>query len=104
MFRKGSRQILLRSGISALPSRKDHLMTGDLYQMPSSGAKYTRFCGGNLQSEHESCAEIALIPGSASAFIVRDAKAEGLGRELRFTAQELDNFALGYAAQRGLPL
>ena len=69
-------------------------MTGDLYQMPSSGAKYTRFCGGNLQSEHESCVEIALIPGSASAFIVRDAKAEGLGRELRFTAQELDNFAL----------
>jgi hypothetical protein len=79
-------------------------MTGDLYQMPSSGAKFTRFCGGNLQSEHESCVELAQIPGSASAFIVRDTKAEGSGRELRFTAQELDSFALGYAAQRGLPL
>jgi hypothetical protein len=79
-------------------------MTGDLYQMPSSGAKFTRFCGGNLQSEHESCVELAPIPGSASAFIVRDTKAEGSGRELRFTAQELDDFALGYAAQRGLPL
>jgi len=79
-------------------------MTGDLYQMPSNGAKFTKFCGGNLQSEHESCVELAPIPGAASAFIVRDSKSEGSGRELRFTAQELDDFALGYAAQRGLPL
>ena len=79
-------------------------MTGDLYQMPSSGAEYTRFCGGNLQSENESCVELAPIPGSDSAFIVRDSKAEGSGRELRFTTHELDNFVRGYAAQRGLTL
>jgi hypothetical protein len=69
--------------------------------MPSSGAVFTRFCGGNLQSDQESCVEIAEIPGT-SAFIVRDSKAEGSGRELRFTVQELDSFARGYAAQRGL--
>jgi hypothetical protein len=78
-------------------------MASDLYQMPSSGAKFTRFCGGNLQSEHESCVEIAQIPGTP-AFIVRDTKAEGPGRELRFTGQELDTFVRGYAAQRGLTL
>ena len=77
-------------------------MASDLYQMPSSGAEFTRFCGGNLQSEHESCVEIAQLPGSTSAFIVRDTKAEGPDRELRFTGQELDNFVRGYAAQRGL--
>jgi hypothetical protein len=76
-------------------------MPSDLYQMPSSSAEPTRFCGGNLQSEHEACVEIAPIPG-ASAFIVRDTKPEGSGRELRFTTRELDSFALGYAAQRGL--
>jgi hypothetical protein len=79
-------------------------MNGDLYQMPSSGAQFTRFCGGNLQSENESCVEIAPVPGSASAFIVRDTKAQGPSRELRFTGQELDNFVRGYAAQRGLTL
>ena len=79
-------------------------MSNDLYQMPSSGAKFTKFCGGNLQSENESCVEMAPIPGSDSAFIVRDSKAQGSGRELRFTGQELDTFARGYAAQRGLTL
>jgi hypothetical protein len=79
-------------------------MNDDLYQMPSSGAEFTRFCGGNLQGEQESCVELAPIPGTASAFIIRDTKAEGSGRELRFTARELDNFARGYAAQRGLAL
>ena len=79
-------------------------MSNDLYQMPSSGAKFTKFCGGNLQSENESCMEIAPIPGSDSAFIVRDSKTEGSERELRFTGQELDTFVQGYAAQRGLTL
>jgi Domain of unknown function (DUF397) len=79
-------------------------MNGDLYQMPSSGAEFTRFCGGNLQSENESCVEVASIPGSAPAFIIRDTKAQGAGRELRFTGLELDNFVRGYAAQRGLTL
>ena len=79
-------------------------MNDDLYQMPSSGAQFTNFCGGNLQSENESCVEIAPIPGSDSAFIVRDSKTQGSGRELRFTGQELDTFVQGYAAQRGLTL
>ena len=79
-------------------------MNDDLYQMPSSGAEFTKYCGGNLQSENEACVEIAPIPGSDSAFIVRDSKAQGSGRELRFTGQELDTFARGYAAQRGLTL
>ena len=79
-------------------------MSNDLYQMPSGGAQFTNFCGGNLQSENESCVEIAPIPGSDSAFIVRDTKTEGSGRELRFTGQELDTFVQGYAAQRGLTL
>ena len=76
-------------------------MTGDLYQMPSSGAEFTKFCGGNLQSDQESCVEIAQIPGT-DGFIVRDTKPGGAGRELRFTTQELDTFARGYATQRGL--
>ena len=79
-------------------------MNDDLYQMPTSGAKFTNFCGGNLQSENESCMEIAPIPGSDSAFIVRDSKTQGSGRELRFTGHELDTFVRGYAAQRGLTL
>jgi hypothetical protein len=79
-------------------------MNDDLYQMPSSGANFTRYCGGNLQSENESCVEMAAIPGSAGGFIIRDSKTEGSGRELRFTAQELDTFVRGYAAQRRLTL
>lgn len=79
-------------------------MNTDLYRMPSGGAQFTSFCGGNLQSENESCVEIAPIPGADSAFIVRDSKTEGSGRELRFTGQELDTFVKGYAAQRGLTL
>ena len=79
-------------------------MNDDLYQMPSSDAKFTKYCGGNLQNENESCVEIAPIPGSAGGFIVRDSKTEGSGRELRFTGQELDNFVRGYATQRGLTL
>jgi hypothetical protein len=72
--------------------------------MPSSGAEFTSFCGGNLQSENESCVQFAPLSGSGSAFIIRDTKAPDAGRELRFTGTELDNFVLGYAAQRGLAL
>jgi hypothetical protein len=46
---------------------------------------------------------ITAIPGT-EAFIVQDSKPEGSGRELRFTTQELDNFARGYVVQRGLKL
>jgi hypothetical protein len=79
-------------------------MSGDLYQIPASGAKFTKYCGGNLQSDHEACVLIAPLPGSAPAFIIRDTKSEGSDRELRFTAQEMDNFVRGYAAQHGLSL
>lgn len=102
--REYPRQIPMRSRISACPSRKDYLMTSDLYHLPAGGAEFTRFCGGNLQGEQESCVELAEIPGSGSAFILRDSKAAGKGRELRFTARELDDFARGYAARRGLSL
>jgi hypothetical protein len=79
-------------------------MDNDLYQMPSGDAQFTKYCGGNLQSENESCVEIAPIPGTDSAYIIRDTKPGGTGRELRFTGPELDSFVRGYAAQRGLTL
>lgn len=74
-------------------------MNGDLYQIPADGAKFTKFCGGNLTSQNESCVASAPIPGG---FILRDTKPEGAGHELRFTEGELDDFVRGYAAQRGL--
>jgi len=79
-------------------------LSDDLYQMPSGGAEFTRYCGGNLQSENESCVALARIPGTDAGFIVRDTKAGGAGHELRFTGQELDSFVRGYAAERGLTL
>jgi hypothetical protein len=90
--------------ISAEPSRKDEAMNADLYQIPANGAKFATFCGGNLQSDQESCVQVAQIPGSTPGVILRDSKPEGSGRELRFTTQEMDNFVKGYAAQRGLSL
>jgi hypothetical protein len=79
-------------------------MSDDLYQVPSGGAEFTRYCGGNLQSENESCVELARIPGTDSAFILRDTKPGSAGTALRFTGDELDNFVRGYAAERGLTL
>lgn len=75
-----------------------------LYSLPTDGAEFTRFCGGNLQSEHESCVDVAELPGTTEAFAIRDSKPEGAGRELRFTADEMDTFALGWAKKRGLTL
>ncbi|MFD9428395.1 MULTISPECIES: DUF397 domain-containing protein [unclassified Streptomyces] len=77
----------------------------NLYRLPAADdSAFANFCGGNLQSEHESCIDVAAIPGAAEAFAVRDSKPEGSGKELRFTAQEMDDFALGWAQQRGLAL
>lgn len=80
------------------------MITDDLYSKPSTGAEFTRFCGGNQQGgdDQESCVELARIPGTDSDYIVRDTKAAG--RELRFTGGELDNFVRGYARERGLTL
>ncbi|WP_371777777.1 hypothetical protein [Streptomyces sp. NBC_01438] len=44
------------------------------------------------------------MPGSATAFAVRDSKPEGVGLELRFTEKELNDFALGWVKKQGLPL
>lgn len=76
----------------------------DLYDLPVAGAAFTACCGGNLQSEHETCLEIAHIPGSAEGFVIRDTKPEGAGRELRVSGAELDAFVLGVAGDRGLNL
>lgn len=75
-----------------------------LYGLPIGQTGFTKFCGGNLQGEHESCVELAQLPGPAPAYAIRDSKPEGAGKELRFTEAELDAFALGYAARRGLKL
>ncbi|MEU8570466.1 DUF397 domain-containing protein [Streptomyces pathocidini] len=75
-----------------------------IYSFPVAGATFGKFCGGNLGGEHESCVEFAEIPGAAAAYVLQDTKSEGQGRELRFTGAELDQFALGWARQRGLAL
>ncbi|MFI1865723.1 DUF397 domain-containing protein [Streptomyces jumonjinensis] len=74
----------------------------DLYDLPFPDAQFERFCGGNLGGEHEACVEVSAIPGTAGGFVVRDSKPEGSGRELRFNADELDAFALGWAKRQGL--
>lgn len=76
----------------------------EIYNLPVEGASFQRHCGGNLQGEHESCVEYGQIPGATAAYILRDSKPEGAGKELRFTEAELDAFVVGYAAQRGLKL
>ncbi|WP_037756790.1 MULTISPECIES: DUF397 domain-containing protein [Streptomyces] len=76
----------------------------NLYSLPVQGTQFQNFCGGNLQGEHESCVEVGQIPGSVSSYVLRDNKPEGAGRELRFTEVELDDFARGWAAKRGLTL
>ncbi|WP_269853071.1 DUF397 domain-containing protein [Streptomyces sp. RPT161] len=74
----------------------------DLYTLPAKGAEFTTFCGGNLGGEHETCLAVAEIPGATGAYILHDDKPEGVGRELRATAAELDAFVRGWAALRGL--
>ncbi|MGW4201730.1 DUF397 domain-containing protein [Streptomyces sp. NPDC004726] len=75
-----------------------------LYGLPLEGAAFENFCGGNQGGEHETCVEVGAIPDALSAFVLRDGKPEGAGRELRFTTAELDAFALGWASRRGLTL
>lgn len=79
-------------------------MNGDLYSLPIDGVEFQQFCGGNAGGENETCVRFARIPGTESALVLRDSKPEGTGHEVRFTAAELDDFVLGYAAQRGLTL
>ncbi|MBM7167909.1 DUF397 domain-containing protein [Streptomyces sp. G44] len=79
-------------------------MSSSIYSLPVAGATFENFCGGNLQGEHESCIEVAAIPGAESAFVLTDNKPEGAGQELRFTAAEVDDFVVGWAKKRGLAL
>ncbi|MFD9030103.1 DUF397 domain-containing protein [Streptomyces sp. NPDC059567] len=79
-------------------------MAQNLYTVPIEGATFQNFCGGNLGGEHESCIDLAAIPGVADGFVLRDTKPEGAGHELRATTAEVDDFVLGYAKMRGLSL
>ncbi|WP_033347341.1 DUF397 domain-containing protein [Kitasatospora aureofaciens] len=74
----------------------------NLYELPIDGAVFARQCGGNLQSDNESCVDLAVIPGIADGFALRDSKPEGSGKELRFDGSELDAFAVEWVASRGL--
>ncbi|MER6598725.1 hypothetical protein [Streptomyces parvus] len=47
---------------------------------------------------------LAAIPGADASFALRDSKPEGVGKELRFTGSELDDFATGWVRTRGLSL
>jgi hypothetical protein len=77
-------------------------MTDSLYALPLDPGQFKSYCGGNLTGDNESCVEVAEIPGTPDVYAVQDNKPDGAGRQLRFTAQELDSFALGWIAERGL--
>ncbi|MFG2624788.1 DUF397 domain-containing protein [Streptomyces sp. NPDC048473] len=78
-------------------------MNSNLYSLPVPEAvAFDRYCGGNLGGSNETCVDFAAIPGADSSFAIRDSKPEGTGRELRFTAAELDTFATGWLKRRGL--
>ena len=72
----------------------------DLYALSLEGAMFVRQCGGNLTSEDESCVDLAVIPGVVDGFVLRDSKVEGVGRELRFSREELDAFAAKWVEGR----
>ncbi|ARF55096.1 DUF397 domain-containing protein [Streptomyces gilvosporeus] len=74
----------------------------NLYTLPVNDDSFKNYCGGNLQSEHESCVEISAL--GTTGFALRDSKPEGAGKELRFTTVEMDDFVRGYAEQRGISL
>ncbi|SIM53188.1 DUF397 domain-containing protein [Micromonospora cremea] len=73
----------------------------DLYGLPVEGVQLSNFCGGNLGSETQQCVEVGAIPGAGGAYVLGDSKNPDAG-QLRFTEGELDDFALGYIAKRGL--
>ncbi|MFD6342490.1 DUF397 domain-containing protein [Streptomyces sp. NPDC059569] len=75
-----------------------------IYCLPTEGAEFENFCGGNLGGEHESCVEVGVIPGAAPSYVLHDSKPEGAGRELRFTEKELNDFAVGWVKKQGLTL
>lgn len=78
-------------------------MNGNLYALPIPDADaFAAYCGGNAGGSNETCVSLAAIPGAVASFAIRDSKPEGAGKELRFTAAELDDFAAGWVRSRGL--
>jgi hypothetical protein len=73
----------------------------NLYDLPIDGAEFTVACGGNLDSDHESCIEFAEIPGATDSYVLVDNKPEGKGQQLRMSASEIDNFVAEWTAKRG---
>ncbi|MFI5523837.1 DUF397 domain-containing protein [Streptomyces platensis] len=85
--------------------RKEDHPVQNLYSFPAiDDGAFENFCGGNLSGEHESCLDVAAIPGAEESFALRDSKPEGAGQELRTTATEVDDFVIGWAKKRGLAL
>ncbi|MGW2249869.1 DUF397 domain-containing protein [Kitasatospora sp. NPDC001660] len=76
-------------------------MTKNLYEL-ELGGELTAQCGGNLDSESETCVSIAPLTGVADAFALGDTKPEGAGLQLRYTGAELDTFAVQWTKSRGL--
>ncbi len=60
-----------------------------LYAADLTGLAYATPCGGNQQSEHETCLTLAPIPGLDGAYALGDSKRPDAG-PLRFTADELE--------------
>ncbi|WP_411084439.1 DUF397 domain-containing protein [Streptomyces sp. cmx-18-6] len=78
-------------------------MDGNLYALPlPETAAFEQYCGGNLGGSNETCVTLAAIPGAESSFALRDSKPEGSGKELRFTGEELNAFAVGWVEKQGL--
>ncbi|MER7846233.1 DUF397 domain-containing protein [Kitasatospora sp. NPDC096077] len=73
----------------------------NLYELQLTGELVAQ-CGGNLNSDAESCVGVAPLTGADDAFAVGDTKPEGKGQLLCFTGQELDNFATKWVTDRGL--
>jgi hypothetical protein len=73
------------------------------YTLPTEGAEFTAYCGGNLGGDNETCVEIAAHPSAADTFIVRDNKPEApAGTVLLFSGTEMDTWASKWVRDRGL--
>ncbi|MEU0120598.1 DUF397 domain-containing protein [Streptomyces albidoflavus] len=71
----------------------------NLYDRQVAGP-FASFCGGGTDNDGnmEDCLTIAELAGGGYA--LGDSKAEGAGRQLRMSAQEITDFAEGWLAQR----
>ncbi|MGW3229389.1 DUF397 domain-containing protein [Kitasatospora sp. NPDC001095] len=76
-------------------------MKPNLYDLPTEGLELVKACGGNLDSESETCATLGAIPGAADAFALGDSKLGDDSPLLRFTGAELDALGDLIAVVRG---